>query len=100
MVEYNELTGELVAELAAIVVEDNCLTGEDINEDYAHDDAYLRHAHARRCGSSANTDEVSAIMKLASANNIPVTVRGAGTGRWVETTPLAGGHCAMHHAYG
>ena len=35
MVEYNELTGELVAELAAIVGEDNCLTGEDINEDYA-----------------------------------------------------------------
>ena len=38
MVEYNELTGELVAELAAIVGEDNCLTGEDINEDYAHDE--------------------------------------------------------------
>ena len=38
MVEYNELTGELVAELAAIVGEDNCLTGEDINEDYSHDE--------------------------------------------------------------
>ena len=74
MVEYNELTGELVAELAAIVGEDNCLTGEDINEDYAHDEMPIYGTHMPDAVVlPANTDEVSAIMKLASANNIPVT---------------------------
>lgn len=92
MVEYNELTDELVAELAAIVGEDNCLTGGDINEDYSHDEMLI---YGTRMPDAvvlpANTDEVSAIMKLASANNIPVTVRGAGTGLVGGSTPLAGG---------
>lgn len=98
MVEYNELTGELVAELAAIVGEDNCLTGEDINEDYSHDEMPIYGTHMPDAVVlPANTDEVSAIMKLASANNIPVTVRGAGTGLVGGSTPLAGGIvlCAM-----
>lgn len=34
MAEYNQLTPELIAELENIVGGDNCLTGEDINEDY------------------------------------------------------------------
>ena len=92
MVEYNELTGELVAELAAIVGEDNCLTSEDINEDYSHDEMPIYGTHMPDAVVlPANTDEVSAIMKLASANNIPVTVRGAGTGLVGGSTPLAGG---------
>ena len=92
MVEYNELTGELVAELAAIVGEDNCLTGEDINEDYSHDEMPIYGTHMPDAVVlPANTNEVSAIMKLASANNIPVTVRGAGTGLVGGSTPLAGG---------
>ena len=39
----------------------------------------------------ANTQEVSAIMKLCYDNDIPVTVRGAGTGLVGGCTPLAGG---------
>ena len=92
MVVYNELTDELVAELAAIVGEDNCLTGGDINEDYSHDEMPIYGTHMPDVVVlPANTDEVSAIMKLASTNNIPVTVRGAGTGLVGGSTPLAGG---------
>ena len=77
MAEYNQLTPELIAELENIVGGDNCLTGEDINEDYAHDEMPIYGMHMPDIVVlPANTDEVSAIMKLASANNIPVTVRG------------------------
>lgn len=92
MAEYNQLTPELIAELENIVGGDNCLTGEDINEDYAHDEMPIYGTHMPDAVVlPANTDEVSAIMKLASANNIPVTVRGAGTGLVDGSTPLAGG---------
>ena len=92
MAEYNQLTPEFIAELENIVGGDNCLTGEDINEDYSHDEMPIYGTHMPDAVVlPANTDEVSAIMKLASANNIPVTVRGAGTGLVGGSTPLAGG---------
>lgn len=92
MAEYNQLTPELIAELENIVGGDNCLTGEDINEDYSHDEMPIYGTHMPDAVALlANTDEVSAIMKLASANNISVTVRGAGTGLVGGSTPLAGG---------
>ena len=92
MAEYNQLTPELIAELENIVGGDNCLTGEDINEDYSHDEMPIYGTHMPDAVVlPANTNEVSAIMKLASANNIPVTVRGAGTGLVGGSTPLAGG---------
>ena len=92
MAEYNQLTSELIAELENIVGGDNCLTGEDINEDYAHDEMPI---YGTRMPDvvvlPATTEEVSAIMKLANANRIPVTVRGAGTGLVGGSTPLYGG---------
>ena len=92
MAEYNQLTPELIAELENIVGGDNCLTGEDINEGYSHDEMPIYGTHMPDAVVlPANTDEVSAIMKLASANNISVTVRGAGTGLVDGSTPLAGG---------
>ena len=79
MAEYNQLTPELIAELENIVGGDNCLTGEDINEDYSHDEMPIYGTH------------MPDAVVLASANNISVTVRGAGTGLVGGSTPLAGG---------
>ena len=92
MAEYSELTAELVAELADIVGAENCLTGEDINEDYGRDEMPL---YGTRMPDAvvlpACTEEVSAVMKLAFDHDAPVTVRGAGTGLVGGCTPLAGG---------
>ena len=38
MTEYNELTPELISQLQAIVGEEDCHVGENISEDYSHDE--------------------------------------------------------------
>ena len=92
MTQFNELTPELTDKLAGIVGNDFCLTGEDINEDYFHDEMPIYGSHAPDAVVlPANTDEVSAIMRLCNENDIPVTVRGAGTGLAGGATPLYGG---------
>lgn len=92
MAEYNELTPELVDALVSIVGSDNCLTGEDINEDYAHDEMPIYGANMPDAVVlPASTEEVSAVMALANENRVPVTVRGAGTGLVGGSTPLQGG---------
>ena len=92
MTEYNELTPELVLELKAIVGKDNCYFADDINEDYAHDEMPIYGSHMPDAVVlPADTEEVSAIMKLCNENRIPITVRGAGTGLVGGSTPVLGG---------
>lgn len=92
MKEYNELTPVIIEQLKAAVGDENCLVGDEINEDYAHDEMPI---YGTRMPEAvclpASTGEVSAIMRICSENNIPVTVRGAGTGLVGGSTPLAGG---------
>ena len=99
MTEYNELTPELISQLQAIVGEEDCHVGEDINEDYSHDEMpiYGTNMPEAVCFPDS-TEEVAAIMKLCNENKIPVTVRGAGTGLVGGSTPLQGGVvlCTMH----
>ncbi len=92
MTEYNQLTPELILELKAIVGKDNCYVGDDINEDYFHDEMPIYGTHAPEAVVlPADTEEVSDIMKLCFEHSIPVTVRGAGTGLVGGSTPLFGG---------
>jgi len=82
---YNRPDAEGVAYIKSVTSPDRVKTGADITEDYFHDempeygsfppDLYVE---------AENTGEVSAVMKYGYENNIPVVVRGAGTG-------LAGG---------
>ncbi|MDD6730061.1 MAG: FAD-binding oxidoreductase [Eggerthellaceae bacterium] len=98
MPHYNELTDELAAKLKSIVGEDN-YEYEDINEDYAHDEMPI---YGSRMPDlvlfPATTEQVSEIMAVCNEHEIPVTVRGAGTGLAGGCTPLAGGVilCTMH----
>ena len=98
MPHYNELTDELAAKLKAIVGEDN-YEYEDINEDYGHDEMPIYGTHMPDLVLfPATTEQVSDIMTLCNEHEIPVTVRGAGTGLAGGCTPLAGGVilCTMH----
>lgn len=88
---YNTLNENDINILKSIVGEQNVLTGDAINPDYAHDelggiekmpDALIR-VHS--------TEEISGIMKHAWEREIPVTVRGSGTGLVGSAVPVFGG---------
>lgn len=61
MTEYNELTPELISQLQAIVGEEDCHVGENISEDYSHDEMpiYGTKMPEAVCFPS-NTEEVAA----------------------------------------
>lgn len=90
---YNRVTEQLVAELRRTCGERNVLFGDpDVLQGYACDESgryYCRMPEAVVKPSS--TDEVSAIMRLANRERVPVTPRGAGSGLVGGAVPLYGG---------
>lgn len=66
------------------------LLGENINEEYSHDELSDTVSYPDVVVRVTSAEEISAIMKYAYDNNIPVTPRGAGTG-------LVGSSVAMEH---
>ncbi|MET0729050.1 MAG: FAD-binding oxidoreductase [Acidimicrobiales bacterium] len=70
-----------VAPLAGIVGDTHLLTGDAISDDYTHDEV-LTTAAQRPLAVVRPTDtgEVAAVLTWASANGVPVTARGSGTG--------------------
>ena len=89
---YAELSIEIAEQLKEIVGEENFQFGENVNEDFSRDEMPIYGSKMPQAVLfPANTQEVSAVMKLCYENDIPVTVRGAGTGLVGGCTPLAGG---------
>lgn len=66
------------------------LYGENINEEYSHDELSGTESYPDVVVRVTSAEEISSIMKYAYENNIPVTPRGAGTG-------LVGSSVAMEH---
>lgn len=86
------MADELVPGLRAIVGDDHVLLGDDIAEEYTHDecitvDAAVPDAVVR----PAATGEVAAIASFCNDHGIPLTARGAGTGLSGAANPRAGG---------
>ena len=81
---YGRLTPEIVEKLKEILGENNVSLDEEKIETYSHDEVlacmYKRKYNADALIFPESTGQVSAVMKLASENRIPVTPRGAGTG--------------------
>ena len=88
---YNKVTTEEIAALQRIVGESEVFWGEAINEDYAHDELGGISRMPEVLVRVRSTEEVSAIMKLAYQKNIPVTVRGSGTGLVGAAVHIHGG---------
>ncbi len=91
---YQQVTAEIVGELRAIVGERNVLYGDvERMAAYAHDEvAGAEHAHqpevvVRPDGAA----EISAILRLANRERVPVTPRGAGSGLSGGAVPVYGG---------
>ena len=88
---YNKVTSADIAALQAIAGEENVLWGEAINPDYAHDELGGTFAMPEVLVRAKSTEAVSGVMKLAYERNIPVTVRGSGTGLVGGAVAVAGG---------
>ena len=88
---YNKVTSADIAALQAVAGEENVLWGEAINPDYAHDELGGTFAMPEVLVRAKSTEAVSGVMKLAYERNIPVTVRGSGTGLVGGAVAVAGG---------
>jgi glycolate oxidase len=75
--------------LISVCEKDRVLAGDEINEDFSHDELSGMKKFPEVLVEAAGTVEVSKVMKYAYEKNIPVTPRGAGTG-------LVGGAVAVH----
>lgn len=88
---YNKVSPDLLAALAAVVGGKQVVTGEDIGADFGHDEYSGAHNMPEAVVEAGSTEDVAAVIKLCAENNVPVTVRGAGTGQAGGSVPVEGG---------
>lgn len=88
---YNKVTECDIATLQKIVGIENVILGDAISPDYAHDELGGIEKMPEVLVRATETLQVSEIMKLAYSRNIPVTVRGSGTGLVGSAVAIKGG---------
>ena len=89
MTNFTQLAPSHIAELKKLASE--VITGSNIHEDYFHDELAGAPHPPEAVVRPRSTAEVSAVMKYAYDNNIPVTPRGQGTGLVGGSVSLYGG---------
>lgn len=90
--EYKAVNSEDIQFISHIINdEERVFHGENINEDYSHDELGGAKRMPDIVVKVISTEEVSKIMKYAYENNIPVTPRGSGTGLVGAAVPIHGG---------
>jgi len=83
---------EILQKLTAIVGRKNVFVGDDISEEYGHDEALtVKPSLPEIVVKPQSTEEVVKILKLANEKRIPVTPRGGGTGLSGGCVPVFGG---------
>ena len=102
MCSFRELTDEMVSELVEVVGSANVYYRDPERlEPWSRRDCGLRGALPDAVVRPKNASEISAIMRLANREMIPVTARGAGSGLSGGAVPVHGGIvldcCRMNH---
>ncbi|RGX54819.1 MULTISPECIES: FAD-binding oxidoreductase [Anaerotruncus] len=88
---YKTLDAADIAYLQTLIGDgERVLLGDGINEEYSHDELSGTESYPDVVIRACSTEEVSAVMRYAYEQNIPVTPRGAGTG-------LVGASVAVEH---
>jgi glycolate oxidase len=83
---------DVIERLSGVVAADRLLSGDDVGEDYGHDECLTVDAvRPDAVVLPETTAEVSDILRIAQELRIPVTARGAGTGLSGAATPERGG---------
>ncbi|GKH46660.1 FAD-binding oxidoreductase [Anaerotruncus massiliensis (ex Togo et al. 2019)] len=78
---YKQMTAADIAALRELIGDDErVFAGEEIHEDYSHDELSGTVHYPDVVLRVLSAEEVSAVMRYASREHIPVTPRGAGTG--------------------
>ncbi|MBQ5389295.1 MAG: FAD-binding oxidoreductase, partial [Clostridia bacterium] len=88
---YNKVTEADLSVLRTIVGADRVLFGDAISPDYSHDELGGISRMPEVLVRVLSTEEISSVMKYAYAHDIPVTVRGSGTGLVGSAVPVEGG---------
>ncbi|MBQ4156329.1 MAG: FAD-binding oxidoreductase [Clostridia bacterium] len=88
---YNKVNAQDIKVLQNIVGEDDVVFGDAINPDYAHDELGGAYKMPEVLVRVTSTEQISSIMKHAYAREIPVTVRGSGTGLVGSAVAINGG---------
>lgn len=91
MNSYKKLETADFAFLREVCGEKRVFPGEEINEDYCHDEMASIHRRPEALVIPSSTGEVAAIMRYACEQRLPVTPRGQGTGLVGGAVPLYGG---------
>lgn len=91
MLEYKKIDGKDIDYLRSIIDENRILFGNEISEDYSHDELGGIENYPEIVIRVTSTDEVSKVMKYASENKIPVVARGSGTGLVGASVAMYGG---------
>lgn len=91
MDEKVTLSEQQIAYLKERIPKERIQVGEEIGEDYSHDELGGAHGYPHVLIQVKTTEEISEIMKYAYAQQIPVVVRGAGTGLVGAAVALCGG---------
>jgi glycolate oxidase len=89
--QYKKLDEKDVKFLVELLGEDRVFTGEDINEDFSHDELGGISKMPEVLVEALSTEEVSKIMTYAYENSIPVVARGSGTGLVGASVAIYGG---------
>lgn len=88
---YKKLDLEDIGFLKSICGNDRVYFGDDISEDYDHDELGGVESMPEALVEVLSTEEVSSIVKYACENNIPVVARGSGTGLVGASVAIYGG---------
>ena len=81
----------VLAELAAVVGRERVLTGDADVEPFSRDATPLFRSRPDYVVLPRTTDEVAAVLRLATRTGVPVTPRGAGSNLAAATVPERGG---------
>ena len=88
---YKKIDDKDIKFLTKLVGCERVISGNDISEDYCHDELNTVRAYPEVLVEVLSSFEVSEIMKYANTNDIPVVARGSGTGLVGSSVPLHGG---------
>ncbi len=87
---FAQLSGQARQEITALLGPDGALTSGAELQAYAYDGTFLEH-RPEIVALPRTTEEVAAILRIASRERVPVVTRGAGSGLAGGSVPLAGG---------
>lgn len=89
--DYKKIDAKDIEFLVSILDKERVCTGEEINDDFSHDEMGGISRMPDVLVEVHTTQEVSSIMKYAYSNRIAVVARGSGTGLVGASVPIYGG---------